>query len=86
MVDPKAGPSEGGSGATKGASSRSGAGMLAAGAARASGERAKRSRTPLLTDPAGDDKAPRPALRSVDGARAKESHTWAISARVIGWR
>ena len=58
----------GGSGAKKGASRRSGADTLAAGAARASGERAKRRRTPLLMDPSGDEIAPRPALNSVDGA------------------
>ncbi len=74
MVDPKVAPSEGGSGATKDASSRSGAGMLAAGAARASGERAKRTRTPLMTDPAGDENPPRPALRSVGGTRAIRAH------------
>ena len=74
MVDPKAVSSQGGSGATKGSSSRSGAGMLAAGAERASGERAKRTRTPLLTDPYGDKNAPRPALRSVDGPRAIRAH------------
>ena len=74
MVDPKVAPAEGGSGSTKGASSRSGAGMLAAGAARASGERAKRPRTPLMTDPAGEENAPRPVLRSVDGTRAIRAH------------
>jgi 1-acyl-sn-glycerol-3-phosphate acyltransferase len=40
--------------------------MLAAGAARASGERAKRRRTPLLTDASGDEIAPRPVLSAVD--------------------
>jgi 1-acyl-sn-glycerol-3-phosphate acyltransferase len=39
---------------------------LAAGAARASGERAKRRRTPLLTDASGDEVAARPALSPTD--------------------
>ena len=64
----------GGSGAKKGASRRSGADTLAAGAARASGERAKRRRTPLLMDPSGDETAPRPALNSVDGHGAIRAH------------
>ena len=74
MANPKAVPSQGESGATKGASRRPGAGMLAAGAARASGERAKRPRTPLLTDPSGDEIAPRPALSTVNGNGAIRVH------------
>ena len=67
MADPKVDPSTGGSTPTNGARRRSGAGMLAAGVDRASGERAKRSRTPLLTDPAGGETAPRPAPSTVNG-------------------
>ena len=80
MADPKVVPLQGGSGgngvsaAKKGASRRSGADTLAAGAARASGERAKRRRTPLLMDPSGDEIAPRPALSSVDGKGAIRAH------------
>ena len=59
-------PINGGSGPRKGASRGSGADMLAAGAARASGERARRRRTPLLTDASGDEVAPRPVLSAVD--------------------
>src|ERR1019366_7011024 len=51
----------------------SGADMLAAGAARASGERAKRRRTPLLTDASRDEGAPRPLLSAVD-VRAPSVH------------
>jgi 1-acyl-sn-glycerol-3-phosphate acyltransferase len=56
MVDPKVVPLHGVSGA-EGLSRSSGADPLAAGAARASGERAKRRRTPLLTDRTGDELA-----------------------------
>ena len=54
MVDPKILP-KGGSAAKKQSSRRSGVDALAAGAARASGERAKRRRTPLLVDPSDLD-------------------------------
>ena len=67
MPDSKIVPLEAASGANKGRSRDSGADMLAAGAARASGERAKRRRTPLLTDAAGDEIAPRPVLSPIDG-------------------
>ena len=73
MADPKEVPSQGGPGATNGAGRRPGAGMLAAGADRASGERAKRSRTPLLSD-ASDDITPIPSLRSVNGDGAIRAH------------
>ena len=74
MADPKVVPSRGGQGAENGARRRSGAGVLAKGVDRASGERAKRSRTPLLTDPAGDGTAPRPTLSSVNGNGAIRAH------------
>jgi len=66
MADPKAVPIQNGFGAKKGSGHGSGADMLAAGAARASGERAKRRRTPLLTDASGDQVALRPILSAVD--------------------
>ena len=66
MADPKVVPLQGGSAASKGRSRGSGADMLTAGAARASGERAKRRRTPLLTDASGDEIGPRPVLSAVD--------------------
>ena len=66
MVDPKVVPIQGGPGAKKPTSRGSGADMLAAGVARASGERAKRRRTPLLTDASGNEVAPRPALSAID--------------------
>lgn len=74
MADPKVVPLHGGSGAKKGTSRRSGSDMLAAGADRASGERAGRGRTPLLTNPSGDETAPRPTLSSVDGKGAIRAH------------
>ena len=74
MADPKVVPLHGGSDATKGASRRSGTDLLATGAARASGERANRRRTPLLTDPSGDEIASRPALGAVDGNGAIRAH------------
>jgi hypothetical protein len=67
MPDSKIDPIDAAPGANKGRSHGSGADMLAAGAARASGERAKRRRTPLLTDAAGDEIAPRPVLSAIDG-------------------
>ena len=73
MANPKVVPSQGGAGATNGAGRRSGAGMLAAGADRASGERAKRSRTPLLSD-ASDDVTPVSSLGSVNGDGAIRAH------------
>jgi 1-acyl-sn-glycerol-3-phosphate acyltransferase len=73
MADPKVVHIQGGSGAKKRTSPGSGADMLAAGAARASGERAKRRRTPLLTDASGDEIAPRPILSAIDG-RATNVH------------
>ncbi|HEY5247688.1 MAG TPA: 1-acyl-sn-glycerol-3-phosphate acyltransferase [Dermatophilaceae bacterium] len=73
MGDPKVVPVTGGSGARNSKKGGSGADMLAAGAARASGERAKRRRTPLLTDASRDEIAPRPVLSAVD-ARAPSVH------------
>ena len=66
MVDPKVVPINGATGSTKRGSRGSGADMLAAGAARASGERAKRHRTPLLTGASGDEVPPRPALSAIE--------------------
>jgi len=66
MADPKVVPIQGGSRGKKGTARGSGADTLALGAARASGERAKRRRTPLLTDASGDEVALRPALSAVD--------------------
>jgi 1-acyl-sn-glycerol-3-phosphate acyltransferase len=70
MADPKVVPARGASGAkaagakaagAKAAGSSDGGGdLLALGAARASGERAKRRRTPLLPAAAGDEVASRP--------------------------
>jgi len=74
MADPKVVPLHGGSGAKKGASRGPGADPLAAGAARASGERAKRRRTPLLMDPSGDEMASRPPLGAVDVFSAAGAH------------
>ena len=74
MADPNVVPMHGGAVAKKGASRRPGADALAVGAARASGERAKRRRTPLLMDPPGDQIAPRPTLNSVDGNSAVRAH------------
>ena len=73
MADPEVVRIHGGSATGKGRSRDSGADMLAAGAARASGERAKRRRTPLLTDASGDEVAPRPVLTAVD-VRATSVH------------
>jgi 1-acyl-sn-glycerol-3-phosphate acyltransferase len=73
MVDPKALP-VGGSADKKQSSRRSGADALAAGAARASGERAKRRRTPLLVDPSDDGIRSRRALSSIDGSGAVRAH------------
>jgi 1-acyl-sn-glycerol-3-phosphate acyltransferase len=73
MVDPKVLPM-GGSAAKKQSSRRSGVDALAAGAARASGERAKRRRTPLLVDPSDDGIRSRPALSSVDSSGAVRAH------------
>ena len=73
MADPEVVRIHGGSATGKGRSRDSGADMLAAGAARASGERAKRRRTPLLTDASGDEVAPRPVLAAVD-LRATSVH------------
>jgi 1-acyl-sn-glycerol-3-phosphate acyltransferase len=66
MADSKVVPIQGGSAARKRSSGSSGADMLAAGAARASGERARRRRTPLLTDASGEEVALRPVLSAVD--------------------
>jgi len=74
MADPKVVPLHGGSGSPKNASRGSGADLLAAGADRASGERARRRRTPLLTDPSADQIAPRSALSSVDGNGVIRAH------------
>jgi len=73
MADPKVVPIRQGAPAGKVSARGSGADMLAAGAARASGERAKRRRTPLLTDASGDEVAPRPLLSAVD-VRATSVH------------
>ena len=73
MVDPKAVPLHDADGPRKRKGTGSGADVLAAGAARASGERAKRRRTPLLTDTSGDAVAPRPILSAVD-IRATSVH------------
>jgi 1-acyl-sn-glycerol-3-phosphate acyltransferase len=73
MTDPKVVPIHAGSGPRKGTSRGSGTDPLAAGAARASGERAKRRRTPLLTDASGDETAPRPVVSSID-AGAGSAH------------
>ena len=83
MVDPKILPT-GGSSAKKQSSRRSGVDALAAWAARASGERAKRRRTPLLVDPkdvdhtdldpSDDVMRSRPALSSVDSSGAVRAH------------
>ena len=66
MAGPTVAPIGAGSGVKGGGSRASGADLLAAGAARASGERAKRRRTPLLTDASGDEIAPRPVLSAID--------------------
>src|SRR5450631_3108546 len=73
MADPEVVPIHAGSAIGKGRIRDSGADVLAAGAARASGERAKRRRTPLLTDASGDEVAPRPVLTAVD-VRATSVH------------
>ncbi|MEP7035547.1 MAG: lysophospholipid acyltransferase family protein [Dermatophilaceae bacterium] len=73
MADPKIVP-EKGPGASSGARGRSGSGALAAGIDRASEERAKRPRNPLLTTLSGDETAPRPARRSVNGNGAIRAH------------
>ena len=73
MADPKVVPIHDGEGASKRKSKGSGADMLATGAARASGERAKRRRTPLLTDASGGEVAARPILSAVD-IRATSVH------------
>ena len=74
MVDPKVLPLSGGSPAKKSAGRRPGADAFASGVARASGERAKRRRTPMLVDPSDDGSGPRSALRSVDGTGAIRAH------------
>lgn len=74
MADPKVVPPRDGKAAPNAASRRSGAGMLAAGADRASGERAKRPRTPLLSDPSGTDSVAPPTLRSVNNDGAIRAH------------
>ena len=66
MTDPRPLPPRDGSGTTRRPARASGADALATGAARASGERAKRRRTPLLRDQSDDEMAPRPALSSVE--------------------
>jgi 1-acyl-sn-glycerol-3-phosphate acyltransferase len=73
MADPKVVPPRGGSETTR-RPGASGADALATGAARASGERAKRRQTPLLRDSAADEIAARPALTSVDGNGAIRAH------------
>jgi 1-acyl-sn-glycerol-3-phosphate acyltransferase len=73
MADPKVVPLRRGAGATR-RPRASGADVLAAGVGRASGERAKRSRTPLLADPPGDEIAPQPVFGSVDGLGAIRAH------------
>ncbi|HEX7538158.1 MAG TPA: lysophospholipid acyltransferase family protein [Dermatophilaceae bacterium] len=66
MADSKVVPIQGAAGAAKGRGRGSGADALAAGAARASGERAKRRRTPMMTDASGDEVLPRPVLSAVE--------------------
>ena len=61
MADPKIVPIDGGSGARNAARRGPVVDPLATGAARASGERAKRRRTPLIMDPSGDQMPPPPA-------------------------
>jgi len=73
MADPKVVPIQGDTGARKRRSRDSGADMLATGAARATGERARRRRTPLLTDASGEEVAPRPVLHAFD-APASSAH------------
>jgi 1-acyl-sn-glycerol-3-phosphate acyltransferase len=72
MADPKVVALYGGPGPKQGASR--GEDALAAGAARASGERAKRRRTPLLLDPSADEIALRPALGDLDGFSPTTTH------------
>lgn len=74
MVDPKVVPPHGGSEAKKPSGRRTGADALAAGVARAFGERAKRRRTPLLLDPSDDGIGPSPALSFADGRGAVRAH------------
>jgi len=66
MTDPRPLPPRDGSETTRRPARAAGADALATGAARASGERAKRRRTPLLRDQSDDEMAPRPALSSVE--------------------
>ncbi len=74
MVDPKVFPPSGESPARKAAGRSPGADAFAAGVARASGERAKRRRTPMLVDPSDDGGGPRPVLGSVDGTGVVRAH------------
>jgi len=72
MADPKVVVLHGGPGAKSSASRDADA--LAAGAARASGERAKRRRTPLLMDPSADEISLRPALSDLDALSPVSTH------------
>jgi 1-acyl-sn-glycerol-3-phosphate acyltransferase len=74
MADPDLDQPQRRSGATRRPARASGADALATGAARASGERAKRRRTPLLRDQSEDEIEPRPALSSVDVNGAIRAH------------
>jgi 1-acyl-sn-glycerol-3-phosphate acyltransferase len=66
MADSHLAAANGQAGAKEDKAARSGADLLAGGAARASGERAKRRRTPLLTAVPGQEVAPRPALSTIE--------------------
>jgi 1-acyl-sn-glycerol-3-phosphate acyltransferase len=72
MADPKVVVLQRGPGAKRSASGDADA--LAAGAARASGERAKRRRTPLLMDPPADEISLRPALSDLDALSPVRTH------------
>ena len=72
MADPKVVALHGGSGAKNRASR--GEDALAAGAARALGERAKRRRTPLLIDPSVEEIGPRPALSDLEALSPISTH------------
>jgi 1-acyl-sn-glycerol-3-phosphate acyltransferase len=74
MPDPKVVPLSGEAGSAADASRRPGADLLAAGAGRASGERAKRRRTPLLADGPAEPASPQLDLSSPDSLAAIRAH------------
>ena len=74
MADPKVVPLSRAPRVAKASSRASGTDSLAAGAARASGERAKRRRTPLLTTSPSDDFTSRPAPGALDVFGATSNH------------